>query len=251
MPSPTSLMMAPGASNGGRSTGDSRIPVAPTEVFRSNLYLLEISRDMYGAGAYRTAAPQRSEDGGGGRRGAVVTEQMRSVVEGDQASVGGNQDDGLPFPRCRIAAHAGGVRRHARQRQPDGLRPVGQQAEDGSRRDMTLDHVLIDQRRVAGPSFVGDAAFGFEGGQIWIFSESDTGTEIFQVVDPPPATSSPGLLMDIEGDPGQCAAAGRCGGKRAGGRRDALCAAGDCQGEKRKPERATHEYFLLLRDHCT
>ena len=128
---------------------------------------------------------------------------LGSEVEGNQVSVDGDQFHRLCFPAHGIATHAGGVIGHSRQRQPNSIRLIIEEFENRSGRHMTLDHVPVDEGRVARCRAGRHPVFGLEIGQLLIFSEINAGSKLLQVPDPPSAASSTGFLVHLEADAGE------------------------------------------------
>lgn len=108
-----------------------------------------------------------------------------SEVERDQVAAVRDELDRLRFPGLRVAPHAGGVGRHARQCQPDRVGSIVEQLEDGAGRHVPFDHVTIDEGGVARGSARRNAVVRLECGQILILSEIDAGSKLLQVPDPP------------------------------------------------------------------
>jgi len=153
---------------------------------------------------------------------------LGSEVEGNQVSVDGDQFHRLCFPAHGIATHAGGVIGHSGQRQSDRIRLIIEESENRSGRHMTLDHVPVDEGRVARCRAGRHPVFGLEIGQLPIFSEINAGSKLLQVPDPPSAASSTGFLVHLEGNAGEvgssCLNLSFCSG--GGGSRRFVAAAG-------------------------
>ena len=72
-----------------------------------------------------------------------------SEVERNQVAVVFDENHRLRFPGFGIAAHARGVRRHSWQCNPDGIGAFVEELENRSSRHVALDHVSVNERRVA------------------------------------------------------------------------------------------------------
>lgn len=108
-----------------------------------------------------------------------------SEVEGDEVAAARDQRDRLSFPGLRVAPHTGGVGRHARQRQPNGVGSIIEQLADGAGRHVSFDHVAIDEGGVARGSARRNSVVCLECGQVLILSQIDAGSKLLQVPDPP------------------------------------------------------------------
>lgn len=68
---------------------------------------------------------------------------------------------------------------------------------------MAFDYVAVYECRVTGSGAGRHPVFGFECGQLGIFTEIDIGSEILQVPDPLSTAPSAGFLVHLEGETGQ------------------------------------------------
>lgn len=113
-----------------------------------------------------------------GSQSAVHRTSPSSEIEGNQFTVVLDQHYRLRFPGFDIAAHSRRIGRHPGQGQSNRVGPLVEKKQYGSGRNVSFDHILIDQRSVARPGALGNTMIGFEFSQLWIFGEIDIGSKI-------------------------------------------------------------------------
>ncbi len=112
------------------------------------------------------------------------------------------------IPCRRVATHPRRIRRHSRERQADRVRSILEQSHDRTDRHVSLEHVTVDDRRVARRDLLGNAHFLAVRGTIRVVGDLDLGAVLLQVHDPPRAAASTGIAPDIEADTRQLVASG-------------------------------------------
>lgn len=96
-----------------------------------------------------------------------------SVVEWGHPAVMFDEEDRLRLPRRDVAAHPGRVGRHAWQCEADRIRAHFEQASDGADRDVSLDDVAIDERRMTRCGALRNPMRRLECGELGILRQID------------------------------------------------------------------------------